>query len=203
MHLLKTASCAGTHTAPWGRKGALFEEAHASFLRTAPRSVVGGKEPPSQKSLEGRSKAVVVKWRKEVKRTAGASRIVEVDGERETVLEDLILEINEHMEQEDADKEDRQEKEKRLTTAGVELRNMALSRGQGRSSRIEGVDVDGDRVSRATSPSTTGSKTRSRIHYEPDDDASGALVRDMAVLQQQENRRLRLDEQQYELEKSV
>lgn len=136
-----------------------------------------------------------------MKRTAGALEIVEVYGERETVLEDLILQIDEHMERENADKEDRLEKENRLTTAGVELRNRALSHGQGRRSRIERVDVDSESFSHATSPSTTGSNTRSQIHYDFDDEASEALARDMVVRQQKENRRLRLDEQRYELQK--
>ena len=51
------------------------------------------------------------------------------------------------------------------------------------------------------SPSPTGRKTRRRIHNESDDDATEALVRNMAARQEQDNRRLKLEEQRYELEK--
>ena len=136
MHLLKAVSSANAHIAPWGRKGVLFEEAHATFIRTAPRIVLGEKEPPSQKSLEDRLKVILCKRREDVKRTAWLSGIVEVYGEKETLADDLILGIDEHAEEERAAKDDKLEKEKRLTAAVLELRHRALNRKQGRSSRF-------------------------------------------------------------------
>lgn len=105
-----------------------------------------------------------------------------------------MLQIVEHVERERARKEDRLEKEMRLDAAGVEFRNRALSRGKGRLSGIVAVDVDGDGVARAASPSPTGTKTTPWIRYESDEKASETLVGDMEVRQEQENRRLQLDE---------
>ena len=76
MHLLKAVSSANVHIAPWRRKGILFEEAHASFLRTAPRIVLGEKDSPSQKRFEDRLKVILCKRREYLKRTAEISGIV-------------------------------------------------------------------------------------------------------------------------------
>ena len=82
MHLLKAVSSANAHIAPWGRKGFLFEEAHAIFLRTASRIVLGEKDPPSQKRLEDRPKVILRKRREDVKQIAWLSGILEVYGEK-------------------------------------------------------------------------------------------------------------------------
>ena len=117
--------------------------------------------------------------------------------------------IDEHAEEERAAKDEKLEKEKRLTAAGLELRQRALNRKQGRSSRFRGrsrsvpkeVDDECDGGVGSRSPSSTKTKTRRRIHNESDDDATEALVRNMAARQEQDNRRLKVEEQRYELEK--
>ena len=80
---------------------------------------------------------------------------MEVNGEKETLADDLILGIDEHAEQERAAKDDKLEKEKRLTAAGLELRHTVLNRKRVRSSRCRsrsrsrsvrkevGAEVDG------------------------------------------------------------
>ena len=211
MHLLNAVSSANAHIAPWVRKGILFEEAHATFIRTAPRTVLGEKEPPSQKSLEDRLKVILCKRREDLKRTAGLSGIVEVYREKETLANDLILGIEEHAEEERATKDEKLKKEKIMTAAGLILRHRALNRKKGRSSRFRSrsrsrsvpkeVDDEFDGGVGSRSPSPTGTKTRRRIHTESDDDATGAFVRNMAARQEQDNRRLKLKEQRYELEK--
>ena len=117
--------------------------------------------------------------------------------------------IDEHAEEERAAKDEKLEKEKKLTAAGLELRHRALNHKQGRSSRCRSrsrsvpkeVDPEFDGCVRSGSPSPTGTRTRRRIHSESDDDAMEALVRDMAARQEKNNRRLKLEEQRYELEK--
>ena len=66
------------HVAPWGRKGLLFEEAHSTFLSTAPSGMLGQKEPPSQKSLEDRFKVRIGKLRLDNKKSIASSGQVEV-----------------------------------------------------------------------------------------------------------------------------
>ena len=208
MHLTEAVSTENANIAPCGRKEILFDEAHATFIRTAPRVVLGDKEPPSRKSLEDRLKVILCKRRGDVKRTAGLSGIVEVYREMETLGDDLILGIDEHAEEERAAKNEKLEKEKRLTAVGLELRHRALNRKQGISSRCRSrshcvpkeVDAEVDGGGRPGSPSPTGTNTRRRIHNESDDGAREALVRDMAVRQEHESLRLKLEEQLYELE---
>ena len=108
--LLKAVSGCNAHKAPWGRKGTLFEEAYATFLRIASPVVLDNKGPPTQKGLEDRFRMITTRRRAEVKRTAVASGIVEVYGEREVLLDDLILEMDEHFEQDRAEKGKRLEK---------------------------------------------------------------------------------------------
>ena len=177
MHLLKAVSSANAHIAPWGRKGVLFEEAHATFIRTAPRIVLGEKEPPSQKSLEDRLKVILCKRREDVKRTAGLSGIVEVYGEKETLADDLILGIDEHTGEERAAKDEKLERETRLMAPGLELRHRAMNRKQGRCSRCRSrsrspgipkdVDPEDDVGVRTGSPSPTGTKLGARFIMSP------------------------------------
>ena len=114
--------------------------------------------------------------------------------------------IDEHAEEERAAKDEKLEKEKRLTAAGLELRHRDLHRKQGMSSRSrsrsvpKNVDPEVDGGVGPGNSSTTG-KTRLRIDNESGDDATEALVRDMAFRRGQDSRRLKLEKQRDELEK--
>ena len=133
---------------------------------------------------------ILSKRRAEVKLTAAASGIVEVYGEKETLLDDLILEIDEHSEQERAEKGKRLEKEEKLKEAGENIRNMALKR----SSRDMGKET-----TNGVSPG--GPKTRRRISYDSDDETTEAIVKDMKLRREQEDRRFKLEEKRLDLER--
>ena len=205
-------SVAKAHVAPW-RKGLLFEEAHSAFLSTAPSDMLGPKEPPSQKSLEDRFKVLIGKRRLDNKKSIASSGQVEVYAERETLLSDLILEIDEHVEEERAAKGERLEKENRLAHAGEELGNLALQREIRVEREIVGNTADecngkggcsagsGSRVSPGTGKKTNVMKTRRRINYETVEDATVALVRDLERLPEQDSRRLESEKRRHELEK--
>ena len=62
------------------------------------------------------------------KKSIASSGQVEVYAGQKALLDDLILEIDEHVEEKRAAKGERMEKEKRLVHAGEELRNLALNR---------------------------------------------------------------------------
>lgn len=110
--------------------------------------------------------AVLAKRRKEVKCTVGASGIAEVYEEQKILSDDLILDIEEHVDQGREGEEDRLDKEKRQAAAGVELRKKTVNRGQGMRSGSEAVDADGESVARAASLSPTGTNNTRWIHYE-------------------------------------
>ena len=211
--LLKAVSVAKAHAALWGRKGLLFEGAHSTFLSTAPTGMLGRKEPSSQKSLEDRFKVLIGKRRADNKKSIASSGQVEVYAERETLIDDPILEIDEHMEGERAVKGERVEKEKRLAHAGEELRNMALQRAIRVEEEIAGNTAEeenrkggcsagsGNRISPGTGKNTNFMKTRRRINYNSDEDATDALVRDLEMRREQDGRRFELEERRYEVEK--
>ena len=211
--LLKAFAIAKAHVAPWKRKGLLFEEAHSTFHSTAPSSILGPKEPPSQKSLEDRFKVLIGKRRSDNKKSIASSGQVEVYAERETLLDGLILEIEEHVEEERAAKGERMEKEKQLALAGEELRNLALHRVIRVQGEIVGNSAEedcgkggcsagsGSRVSPGIGNKTNVTKTRRRMNYGSDEYATDALVRDLERRRGQDVRRLELEERSYELEK--
>ena len=71
---------------------------------------------------------------------------------------------------------------------------MALQRSErGVDKRFPGVSPNNAR---------SGEKTRRRISYESDDEAAEALVKDMELRLNQEDRCFKLEENRYELEKS-
>lgn len=86
-----------------------------------------------------------------VKRNAASSGITKVHEQRETLLDDLILEIDEHTEGERAEKDGRLEKEKKLVQAGEAVRNMALNRNERSAERTP----DGDALSSVPKSSKT------------------------------------------------
>ena len=173
----------------------------------------GPKKQPSQKILEDRFMILMVKWRLDNEKHIVSSQQVKLYAEREMLLDDLILEIDEHMEDERAAKGERMAKEKRLAHAGEKLRNLALNRAIRVEGEIVGNTADEDSgkggcsagsgilVSPGTGKKTNVVKTRRRIIYESDEDATDALVRDLERLREQDSRRLELEERRYELEK--
>ena len=58
----------------------------------------------------------------------------------------------------------------------------------------------GSRISLGTGKKTNVVKTRRRINYESDEDATDALVRHLERRREQDSRRLELEESRYELE---
>ena len=112
---------------------------------------------------------------------------VEVCGERETLLDNLILEMDEHAEGERAPKGQRLEKEKRLAAAEEDLRNIALhrtvrGRGEtaGHTAEVEADNrsqVTASRASPGEGRNPSVGKKRRRINYESDEDTTEAVVR--------------------------
>ena len=177
--LCKAVSTSNAHRAPSGKKGAHFAEAHSFFLSTVPPVYLSDREPPTQKGNEDRFKMLIGKRRIEVKKTAAASGIVEEHGEKEMLLDDLILEMEDKIEQGKEKKGKRLEKEQKLKEAGEELRDLALKR----SNTYGGTSAD------HISP---GAKISSRrIAHDSDEDTTEAFVKDMKHRRDQEDRRFK------------
>ena len=129
----------------------------------------------------------------DLERNAGASGITELCREREMLLDDLMLEIDEHTEKDGVEKDDSLEKWKKLVKAGEEVRNMALNRTE------RSAEKTPDRVSTTSVPNS--SKTTKRISYESDDEATDALFRDIQLHRSQGDRIYRLEEQSFEMDR--
>ena len=81
-----------------------------------PAALFLDRKPPTQKGVEYRFKIIISKRREEEKMTEGSSGIVGGYGKNETLL-DLILEIDEHSEQECEERGKRLEREEKLKEA--------------------------------------------------------------------------------------
>ena len=153
-----------------------------------PATCLSDREPPTQKGIEDRFKMLIGKRRKEVKKTAAASRIVEEHREKEMLLDDFILEMEDQIGQEKEKKGKRLGKEQNLKEAGDEVRDRALKR----SNTCGGKSAD------HISP---GAETpRRRIAYDSDEDTTEAFVRDTKHRRDQEYRRFKLEGTRFQLE---
>lgn len=200
--LLKSVSAAGAHLAPWGQKGTLFEDAHKRFLAAAPATLINGREKPSQKTIVDRFKTLVAKRRDSNKENAAASGIVEDLGEREMLLDDFILEIDEKAEKDRAEKKERTQNEKKPGQAGENIRNAALRRQPGRDAE-DSQGHNSRKGSSRQSPPASGRASRvANATYvcDSDEDDSNLLKEEFSKRRETEKWRLEIDEKRFCLE---
>ena len=201
--LLKSISCSSAHLAAWGKKGALFEEVHKQFLGAAPAGVLAGRDRPSQKTLEDRFKTIVSRRRKAVKENAAASGIVEVYGEKETLLDDIILEMDEKAADNREERNEKSERERKLLEAGKSIRNAALRRNGADGEALDDTVANSGAGSSRVSPSGSArDRRRQRAVYvcDSDDESNEILKKDMAHRREAQKRRLDINEKQFDLE---
>lgn len=95
LSLLKAVRCINAHITEWEKAESLYEEVLKLFLRDNPDEVFLHSQNPSAKTLVDRFKCFVARRRANVKRSSAASGIIEVHGEKEVLLDDLVSEIDE------------------------------------------------------------------------------------------------------------
>ena len=105
--------------APWGQNAKLFEEVLDFFLQALPCTLFQCVQKPNAKTITDRFNRLVAQRREKVKETAAASGVSEAYGEKEQLLDDIILEIDEYFETVSAHKEKKTEAEKNLVQACV------------------------------------------------------------------------------------
>ncbi|PXF43622.1 hypothetical protein BWQ96_06631 [Gracilariopsis chorda] len=126
--LLKAVTASDAHVAPHGETGKRFEQALKLFLDAAPSSQLVNITHPVPLTLRDRFTTIVEKRRVEVRGTAAASGIVEKRGQREELLDDVILAMDKEQERKNALINERTEKEKQLIEAGEAIRGKAVTR---------------------------------------------------------------------------
>lgn len=156
--MLKAITAVGAHVAPHGECQNRFEEALAILKSSLPLTALNNVSVPSWKTLNDRYKNIVSDHREAVKNNATASGIIEVRGEREMLLDDVVLAIDEFEEMNKTERDELTELDKRLRDAGEEIRAQAMRRGRQESSHSERID------------DTSPSETRKRGISESDDE---------------------------------
>ena len=124
---------------------------------------------------------------------------MEQRGEREILLDDLILAMDEQEEEKRAECNEKTEKERLLVEAGERIREQALRRAslEGDESVIEG-DGSGS-PSQSVTPSTR--RTKRRIQYESDGEEKELMMNELQQRREIDSKRLKLEEERFVVEK--
>jgi len=208
--LLKAVTAVDAHIAPHGEAQARFEEALTIFLSSGPPGGFDAICTPTWKTLSDRFKKVLCDHRQAVRNNAVASGIIEVRGERETLLDDVVLEVDELDEKRRTERDERTELDNRLLAAGEDVRARALGRriveDAERKRRSVAVDSDSDEQdvigehieARRELDVKRARLDEDRLSFENE----VAEKEDLRALRQQENdaKRLLLDQRRIDLE---
>ncbi|CAN8072456.1 unnamed protein product [Agarophyton chilense] len=106
----------------------LYKQVLKTFMQQVPGVVFQHLHAPSCKTLSDLFKRLIAQRRDYVKRTSTASGFVEQHGDKEGLMGDLILEIDEIEETCRVEKDEITQLEQRFVAAGEEIRSLALKR---------------------------------------------------------------------------
>ncbi|PXF44493.1 hypothetical protein BWQ96_05765 [Gracilariopsis chorda] len=126
--LLKSVTAFDAHVPPDRGIQSRFEEAMDIFISSAPTKAFDNACAPTWKTLSDLFKKILCEHHTAVKSNAVASGIIEVRGERKTLPDDVMLEVDEWDEKRRSERTERTDLEKRLLLASNEIRTKALSR---------------------------------------------------------------------------
>ena len=136
LGLSKSVMTVGAHSAPWGKTQCFFEKKFEALVVSAEFRATEGLGLPTWKTLSDRFRKLTADRKIENSHTAGASGIVEVYGERQQLLDDILLEIKEIGEEDRAEKEKKTEEDRRIQRAGENMRDSAMKRQERRKSSL-------------------------------------------------------------------
>ena len=104
--LLKSVLSVDAHLSAHGETKANFEEVLKLFEAGAPNGMFNRVSSPTWKSVNDRYKKLISDHRTAVKRNINASGIIEVRGEREVLLDDIVLAVDENDEKRRAERDE-------------------------------------------------------------------------------------------------
>ena len=191
VFLLRAVRVSDAHIPEHGQTDALYGKVLTAFMEQVPAVVFTNMHRPSKKTLSDRFKRLVQQRRQAVKVNLAASGIIEPHGDKEVLLDDLILEIDEKEEASRAEKDERKETERKLIAAGDSIRTQALQR----KSTDPSVDdtVDGR-------DSAKKRKRRSEVVIS-DDDVTSSILQQSSERQTLEHKRIEIEEKRLELDR--
>ena len=186
--LLKAISAVDGHRTPYGKQQDKFESAVSIFLSSSPEGCFNKIQEPTHKTLSDRFKKIVDNHRAAVRANVAASGIIEVRGEREVLLDDIVLEMDEWAEQRRSEREEKTEFDKRLQEAGEQMRDRALGR------------VSPQGMGETPSGSLAEKKKRRFGMDERDEEQQDLLSNHVKERANMEQKRFKLDEERFEFD---
>lgn len=184
--LLKAVVMHDAHMSPHGEAQARLTQALNDFIDALPESSLRGTLRPTWKTINDRFKKLVQDHREASQANRAASGIIEVRGEREVLLDDIVLAIDEFEEHRRAERNERTELDRRLQNAGADIRDRASSRA---SSAVNDRDDD-------ATPGSGRKRRRSEL-----DEGDEAIVAYAEAQKEVETQRIKLDFDRLEMEK--
>ena len=167
-----------------------FEAALALFLSSSLEGCFHTIQEPSYKTLSDRFKKVIADHRLAVRSKVAVSGITKIQGEREVLLDDIVLEMDEWAEQRRMEREEKTEFDKRLQGAGEEMREKAPN-------RVSPNDGKGDSPSDCR---VVRYKRRFSVDQR-DEEHRDLLAAHVKIKADMEQKRLKLDEERLEFER--
>lgn len=199
--LLKTVTSCDAHLAPHGDAQSRFQEALGHFIAAIPHTTFEMIQMPTWKTLNDRFKKLVSDHRAAVRTNAAASGIVEVRGEREILLDDIVQAVDELEEQRRAERDERTKLDQRLTEAGERIRSSAVGMG----TNIPRVQLPSSSTPELTaSPAAARNVAPGRKRQAPqdsDDEDMSAIDQHIQVQREGDAKQMKLDEDRLALEK--
>lgn len=193
--LLKSVVFNEAHIVRHGEAQQKFEDVLKQFIIEVPNHHWLTTTKPTWKSLNDRFKKVVADHRTSRRANEAASGIIEIRGEREELLDDIVLAVDEKEEERRTEREERTAMDRRLQGAGEEIRNRAVG---------SIVSSDEVQITPPTPPSSTnsivGSHSRRRA-FESDEDDRVMLDDHIRRMSAYESKRLKIDEETMKLQR--
>ena len=189
--LVKAVRDVDAHKADHGQKEKVFEKVRENFLLAVPARVFETYERPSVKSVRDRFIRLEEKRREAVRRNELTSGNVEMLTDIDVLLEDLILEKDEWMEEERAEKDKSNEREKALVAAGEAIRNQALSRKR----RMDDDGEEGEKQPTERTPKKRGTASTSAL-----EDVSACMIDTAERQRVMDEKRVAIEEQRLAFE---
>lgn len=186
--LLKSVVHADAHLARHGESQNRFEQVLKCFDDQVPVEVWASTTKPTWKSLSDRFKKLISDHKVSRRINEGSSGIIEVRGEREELLDDIVLAIDDMEEERRNEREERTTMDKRLQEAGEAIRNRAVG-GAG-----ETTETQSEVITPSTSTNSVVGSVPRRGTVEGEDEERQLLDEHIKRMSEFETKRLKIDE---------
>lgn len=192
--LLKAVVFGEAHLAKHGESQHRFEEVLKKFTAQLADNIWVNTTRPTWKSLNDRYKKIIADHRVARRQNESASGIVEIRGEREELLDDIVLAVDEMEEGRRTEREERTTMDRLLQDAGEEIRNRAVG-GLVEQSTVDNI------ITPPSSTNSVGASSSRRRPFESDDEDRQLLDEHMKRMSDYESKKLKLHEEHMQFQR--